>query len=56
MLTWEVADVVMCWCEGEFLSLAETATAHRLDNFILVCALYINDDWLAFEFLPPGAR
>ena len=56
VLTGEVADVVMAWWKGEFVSLASTATAHLMDNFLLETGLYVDDDFLIFEFLPPGTR
>ena len=56
VLVGEMANVVMSWWKGEYLTLAWTATAHLQDTFILDCALYIDNDGLAFKFLPPGAR
>ena len=56
MLTGEVADVVMGWWEGEFVKLAKESNSQIMEEFILDCGLYIDDDILVFEFLPPGAR
>ena len=56
VLTGEVADVVMAWWKGEFVSLASTATSHLMDRFLLETGLYVDDDFLTYEFLPPGTR
>ena len=56
VLTGEVADVGMAWWKGEFVSLASTATSHLMENFLLETGLYVDDDFLIFEFLPPGSR
>ena len=56
VLTGEVADVVMAWWKGEFVTLAREATSHMMENFILETGLYVDDDFLTYEFLPPGTR
>ena len=56
VMTGEVADVVMAWWKGEFMSLAKRATSHLMEEFILDAGLYAYDDSLAFDFLPPGTR
>ena len=56
VLTGEVADVVMAWWKGEFVTLAREATIHLLEQFILETGLYVDDDFLTYEFLPPGTR
>ena len=38
------------------MELAEEATSHLMDQFILDASLYVDDDGLSYEFLPPGAR
>jgi hypothetical protein len=38
------------------MTLAEASTSHLLDKFILDSSLYVDDDSLVYEFLPPGAR
>ena len=56
VLTGEEADVVMVWWKGEFVSLASTSTSHLMDKFLVETGLYVDDDFLIFEFLPPGTR
>ena len=56
VLTGEVADVVMSWWKGEFITLAKQATSHLLEHFLLDTGIYVDDDFLLFELLPPGTR
>ena len=55
-LTGEVADVVMAWWTGEFLSLATTASQGLMQEFMIDSGLYIDDDNLFFFVLPCGTR
>ena len=56
VLTGEVADVVMSWWKGEFVKLAREATSHLVEQFLLDTGIYVDDDFLQYEFLPPGTR
>ena len=56
VLTGEVADVVLAWWKGEFVTLVTEATSHLVEHFLLDTGIYVDDDFLLFEFLPPGAR
>ena len=56
VLTGEVADVVMSWWKGEFVELANKSTSHLMERFLMDTGIYVDDDFLTFEFLPPGAR
>ena len=56
VLTGEVADVVMAWWKGNFVTLASRATSHLIEQFLLETGIYVDDDFLVFEFLPPGTR
>ena len=56
LLTGEMADAIMAWWKGQFMELAKDATTHLMDTFILDCSLYVDDDSLFYEFLPPGCR
>ena len=56
VLTGEVADVVMAWWKGEFVKLASESTSHLVEHFLLDTGIYVDDDFLFYEFLPPGAR
>ena len=56
VLTGEVADVVMAWWKGEFVKLASESTSHLVEQFLMDTGIYVDDDFLIFEFLPPGAR
>ena len=51
-----VADVVMSWWKGEFVKLAREATSHLVEQFLLDTGIYVDDDFLQYEFLPPGTR
>ena len=55
-LTGEVADVVMAWWTGEFLSLAAKASQGLMQKFMIDSGLYIDDDNLFFFVLPCGTR
>ena len=56
VLTGEVADVVMAFWKGEFVKLATEATSHLMENFLMDTGIYVDDDFLTYEFLPPGTR
>ena len=56
VLTGEVADVVMSWWKEEFVTLAREATYRLVEHFLLDTGIYVDDDFLLFEFLPPGTR
>ena len=46
----------MAWWKGKFVTLASRATSHLMEQFLLETGIYVDDDFLVFEFLPPGAR
>ena len=46
----------MAWWKGEFMELGSSATTDIMDTFILDANLFVDDDNLAYEFLPPGTR
>ena len=53
-MTGEVADAIMASWKGQFMTIARKRTLHLIDKFILDSGLHIDDDGLAYEFLPPG--
>ena len=56
VLMGEVADVVMAWWKGEFVELADKSTSHLMEEFLIDTGIYVDDDFLTYEFLPPGTR
>ena len=46
----------MSWWKGEFVKLAREATSHLVEQFFLDTGIYVDDDFLQYEFLPPGTR
>ena len=56
MLYGEVADVIMAWWKGDFVSMDFEGTIHLINEFFHDTGLYIDDKGLMYEFPPPGTR
>ena len=56
VLTGELAKLVMSWWSREFMKLAQQATTHIMETFIIDSSIYVDDMNIVFHPLPPGAR
>ena len=56
ILTGEIAKLVMSWWSKEFTALAQQATSHIMEKFIIEAGIYVDDMNIIFHPLPPGAR
>ena len=56
ILTGEIAKLVMSWWSRKFIALAQQATAHIMETFIIETGIYVDDMNVIFHPLPPGSR
>ena len=56
ILTGEIAKLVMSWWSKEFTVLAQQATTHIMEKFIIETSVYVDDMNIVFHPLPPWSK